>query len=52
MICKGTLDLQITSSYYIYGTSIESNKNQHIFTLLLYICVKNVEIHVKIEHFS
>ena len=32
--------------------TLEMNKKQHIFTLLLFICIKNVEKHVKFEHFS
>ena len=32
--------------------TLEMIKKQHMFTLLLYICIKNVEKHVKFEHFS
>ena len=48
-ICKCTFDLEITSAIII---TLEMIKKQHIFTLLLYICIKNVGKHVKFEHLS
>lgn len=48
-ICNCTFDLEITSAMII---TLEMNKKQQIFTLLLYICIKNVEKHVKFEPFS